>query len=554
MTLPEGGGQGVRVAVVVDGATVPAWQAEAVARLVASPAAAVVLLVSVVGGAEPGGRGGPGAAVRLLATRVSKARALVPGTVDSMAGDVPTPAARLERGAPGGDATLSGPDLAAIRASQPDVVLWLAEARPSAAVVDTAPRGLWRFQFGDGAPVAPTLIGGRELLSGEAVVAARLLAERHGAPPVALRTGAFAVDPMSWARTRNRVLLGVGGWAALACRAAQLGALEASPVPVAAAPGPGPVGTADALRLVIGMWAAIARRLWHHGFRHDDWNVGVVDAPVASFLAAADHHPRVDWAPVRGGHYAADPFGRWDGDTLHVLYEDFVHARGVASLAHRRWRRDTGWLPASPMLDIGTHQSYPFLLEHDGRLWLLPESRAGNALVLYAAERVDGPWRPAATLDVPGDVADATPVRHDGRWWLFAIRADRLNPATELGLWFADRPEGPWQEHPLSPVLADVRSARPGGPLFVVDGQLYRPAQDCSTGYGDRLAIKRVTALTPERYAEELVRVVRPDPGGEFAYGLHTLTAVGPVTLVDGKRRVRDWGAIREALARRLRR
>ena len=296
------------------------------------------------------------------------------------------------------------------------------------------------------------------------------------------------------------------------------------------------------------------RRAWHHGLRHDDWNVGVVDAPVESFLAVDAVHD-VAWAPVRKGHYAADPFGRWGDDgTLQVIYEEYSHATGQASIATRRWSREPGWGPSGTTLHVGNHLSYPFFLEHEGRYLLLPESRASGKLVLYASDDPAGPWEPHATLDVNGDIADATLLRHEGRWWMFAALPSRLNPSTELALWFSDRPEGPWREHPLNPVLVDVRSARPAGPFFVVDGQLYRPAQDCSTGYGDRLVIKRIAHLTTEQYAEEAVAVVRPDRHGPFPHGLHMLTSVGSVTLVDGKRRIWDTAALVRSVRGRRRR
>jgi hypothetical protein len=262
--------------------------------------------------------------------------------------------------------------------------------------------------------------------------------------------------------------------------------------------------------------------------------------------------PPVAWAPGRQGHYAADPFGAWHGSTLDVVYEDYARERGEASIAHRRWDRAGGWGSPRPALDIRSHLSYPCLLELEGRLLMLPESRASGSLVLYESDRIDGPWTPLATIDAVGDVADATIVEHDGRWWLFAVRADRLNPATELLLWFSDRPDGPWREHPRNPVVVDVRSARPGGPFFRVDGRLYRPAQDCSTGYGDRLAVNRIVTLTTERFEEETVCILEPEADGPFASGLHTLTAVGDVTLVDGKRWVWDPATTIRAVRRRL--
>jgi hypothetical protein len=85
-------------------------------------------------------------------------------------------------------------------------------------------------------------------------------------------------------------------------------------------------------------------------------------------------------------------------------------------------------------------------------------------------------------------------------------------------------------------VKVDVRSARPAGTPFVVDGTLYRPAQDCSRTYGGRVTINRVLILTPLAFREEPFAFVDPDPEGPYPDGLHTLSQVGNVTLIDGKR------------------
>ena len=87
---------------------------------------------------------------------------------------------------------------------------------------------------------------------------------------------------------------------------------------------------------------------------------------------------------------------------------------------------------------------------------------------------------------------DATPVEHDGRWWLFCGNQD--DRGTErLYLFMADALTGPWRPHPGNPVKADAGSARPGGLPFVHEGVLYRPAQDCSRTYGGALVLNRVT-------------------------------------------------------------
>ena len=556
----------MRFGIVLDGPAPKAWQAATLEHLERSGAAELALVVVAEAGPARSGRSGrggrlpapparsmAGVAFQLFATRLSRSKAMRPCDAIPWPDHVPVVHVPLIRKGLS-TAVFRDEDVGTVRAHRPDVLVWLGTGDLAGGILEAACHGLWSFRHGDAERYPNGPPGFWEIVGGQPVVGAtlgRLTASASGV--VTLRRGWFATSPESYGRTRDRVLFGAAAWPAYVCREILLGASgDGQPSPAVAVAGP-ELSLRACFRFVTRLARARLRGLWHHGMRHDDWNVGVVDAPVATFLAGDVLHD-VAWAPTRRGHYAADPFGRWDGTTLRVLYEDYSHARGAASIAHRRWSRERGWERSEPALEIGSHLSYPFLFEHEGRSFLLPESRATGKLVLYASADPGGPWRPQATLGVDGDIADATLLHHDGLWWMFAARPNRLNPSTELGIWYATRPDGPWREHPRNPVLVDVRSARPAGPVFAVDGQLYRPAQDCSTGYGDRLVIKRIVTLTTERFEEEAVSVVRPNPSGAFPYGVHTLTGVGPLTLVDGKRRVWDSAALARVIGGRLRR
>lgn len=108
---------------------------------------------------------------------------------------------------------------------------------------------------------------------------------------------------------------------------------------------------------------------------------------------------------------------------------------------------------------------------------------------------------------------------------------------SELYIWHAPNLTGPWEPHLLNPVKADVRSSRPAGTPFTHEGYLYRPVQDCSYSYGQRVVLNRISEITPTRFNEEAVGTVDPDPYGPYPNGLHTLSSAGRWTLVDGVRR-----------------
>jgi hypothetical protein len=130
-------------------------------------------------------------------------------------------------------------------------------------------------------------------------------------------------------------------------------------------------------------------------------------------------------------------------------------------------------------------------------------------------------------------------LRFNGKWWLFCTsgKGPRSGDQSHLYIWHAPDLFGPWTPHGVNPVKIDVRSARPAGPFFEHDGQLYRPAQDCSRTYGGALRINRVEKLTELEFEETVVGRIRP-PTGAYSRGIHTLSSAGEWCIVDAKRYV----------------
>jgi hypothetical protein len=293
----------------------------------------------------------------------------------------------------------------------------------------------------------------------------------------------------------------------------------------------------------------MAAYIVRHGMRswvqQDHWNVGIIERPIAEFIKPGRERPQIKWLPALGrGQFVADPFGWVRDGRLTIFCEYLDYSDGIGTIAAIQPDTSVGagaQLPRVPV-EIGptppVHLSYPSVFEHEGQLMCIPETQGAREVALYALQRYPDKWAKVATLLDNIAIVDATLFRHDGRWWM-AGASDHGGVAslgTELYLWYADEITGPWTAHPSNPVKTDVGSARPAGTLFLSDGVLYRPAQDSSKTYGSRVVINRVVTLTTTAFREEPAAFVEPDPNGPYPDGLHTLTAVGGVTLVDGKR------------------
>lgn len=294
------------------------------------------------------------------------------------------------------------------------------------------------------------------------------------------------------------------------------------------------------------------RRVRAH-LREDTWCVGIVMKPAHAFLSDPRPEP-VRWIelfPADG--YYADPFPFMADGRLKLLVEgyDYIDCQGF--IAQLDPDGPDGEKIRRLALPVRGHLSYPYLIEQDGQLFCIPESHHARRVVLLRAEPFPTGWVEDSVLlaDLAG--VDATPVHHDGRWWLFCADHDRRDQEN-LFLFMAATLRGPWRPHPLNPVKTSRRSARPGGKPFVHDGMLYRPAQDCTRTYGGALVLNRVLELTPERFAEEEAVRIEPDPASPYPDGLHHFVPFGEVTVIDAKRERFDLFTARRWLGRELRR
>jgi hypothetical protein len=207
----------------------------------------------------------------------------------------------------------------------------------------------------------------------------------------------------------------------------------------------------------------------------------------------------------------------------------------IVSIELTDWRH-----PSRPRvaIELPVHTSYPYLFEHEGNIYCVPETSQARETGLYRAEELPHKWMKAASLISNFSGLDSTLFQFGGRWWLWCTsRDDPLAGCQELFIWYAQDLLGPWRPHSGNPVKTDVCSSRPAGTPFMHDGYLYRPAQDCSRTYGGRIVVNRVTRLTPTEFEEQPATVFEPYANDRYPNGIHTMSAVGSITLIEGLRR-----------------
>lgn len=281
----------------------------------------------------------------------------------------------------------------------------------------------------------------------------------------------------------------------------------------------------------------------------DFWQVGVAQAPIADWLNPAKcpvSHEEVCWLPDPGRwRYLADPFGIRRGDTTHVFVEAFDYRTKHSVIERHELGPELEWRGREVALARPYPLSYPFIVEDQGELFMVPESHRAAEISLYRASKFPGSWVLESVL-LPG-VAGSEPslIRHGDHWWMFfTLAGSNARDQRELHVAFASKLTGPWRLHPQNPIIHDRSCTRPGGTPFVgAGGHVVLPVQDCSETYGGGLRFLSFPRLDPQRIYvkrhESRLSGMQISPS--HCDGFHTLASCGDLTFVDAKRIAFSW-------------
>jgi hypothetical protein len=309
----------------------------------------------------------------------------------------------------------------------------------------------------------------------------------------------------------------------------------------------------DAILGLRSIRARIQNQVRHRLFRQQ-WNIGLIKRPIAEVSGCEGQRAQqtalmaTEWYPERSDSFLADPFGYVDetGSGLNILVEYFCWRRGIGEIHHLFYDQN-GFGERKLILDSPFHLSYPFVFSNDGRVFFAPEHSQSLDFSAFEMDRSQSIVAKRPMIDRTA-IVDGSLAFHNDMYWMFCVD-ESASFNTDLNIYFADSLDGPWQAHPLNPVKSDIRSARPAGTPFVHQGQLYRPAQDCSTHYGRAVTINRVDHLSRTAFRETAVHSIFPiDP--QYPYGLHTVSQVGDMTLIDGARLAPRFGWLSRAAAK----
>ena len=152
------------------------------------------------------------------------------------------------------------------------------------------------------------------------------------------------------------------------------------------------------------------------------------------------------------------------------------------------------------IIENSYHMSYPFVFKHEGIIYMIPESSANSTVDLYVAEEFPNKWKLIRHLIENDNYVDSTVWEQDGQYFVHTYKK-RANAESGRAEWvlalFTLNMETLSMEQ-ISERIFGTNIGRPAGQLFMKDGVLIRPAQDCSKKYGECIILYAVDSLNSD--------------------------------------------------------
>lgn len=447
-------------------------------------------------------------------------------------------------------------DIQSIKSNKLDFILRFGFGILKGEILDSAKYGVWSYHHDDDRKYRGVPTGFWEIWFNDPINAAilqRLTNQLDSG--VILRKAYFATINHSWQANLDNLLNSTTEWPLQVCRDIEKG--NTGFLSVKNSPGTAIYklpGNLLMLRFLVKIAANKIRFHYRDLFLTEKWNVGIIPASVESFLKQGENTiPEPKWLTIstKKSVYHADSFGFATDDQYHIICEEYDYKNAKGFLTSFQIDKSTFALKnKSTALEKVYHLAFPYLFEYEGNKYCIPENSEGSNVDLYRFDKSEGKLVFEQTLIENLQAVDPSLFFHEGYWWLFFT--DRISTNERLHIWFSTELRGQYTSHANNPVKVDVRSSRPAGNPFSVNGKLFRPAQDCSIRSGRRICINEVTTLSPTVFEESVYSILNPAKDSTFPDGIHTFCVTDGAVIVDGKRECFIWQAFSRKLSKKF--
>jgi len=126
----------------------------------------------------------------------------------------------------------------------------------------------------------------------------------------------------------------------------------------------------------------------------------------------------------------ADPFVIERNNKYYLYIEEYPYAIKKGHISVIEMDKEGNIGEPTEVIVTDYHMSYPFLIEHDNDLYMIPETVSNSSVELYKCVEFPDKWEFVQNIIEDVKLVDATLYFKDGYWWMFGNqsncnRADR---------------------------------------------------------------------------------------------------------------------------------
>ncbi len=214
------------------------------------------------------------------------------------------------------------------------------------------------------------------------------------------------------------------------------------------------------------------------------------------------------WRP-RPVLFQADPFLFVKEGYLFLFYE-LQYGFEPAKIVMIKSCDLVNWSKPVVVLEESFHLSFPYVFEHAGEVYMIPESEADNSVRLYKANKDLTSFTFVRILlsqernpMMNCNYVDSHVYQKDGIFYLFTSYMQDWKLIQELYL-SKNLLYGVFLKHPSSPICISHEYGRNGGSLIDYQGRLLRVSQDCHKDYGENVSLHEIRIINECHYEEQV--------------------------------------------------
>ena len=265
--------------------------------------------------------------------------------------------------------------------------------------------------------------------------------------------------------------------------------------------------------------------------RHALWNIGFIDKGIDEALN--NKNPHIQWVKKTiHDRWFADPFILDVTESeIILLVEEFCYDIKKGRIARLVIDRNTyAEKQFEIVLERETHLSFPFIFRQNGIVYVIPENSASGNSTIYEYNDDNRTMTPLHLLSEE-PFADATICQVTGTHYLFTTKLPDTNSKSVMIYSFDYDKLRISGKH--SEVDFPIVCGRNAGEVFYSNGNLYRPAQDCTLRYGHGVIIQKIS-FEDGNWKFSNVNSIYPK-SYRYNQGIHTLNNYKGLVVIDAR-------------------